>query len=90
MKTMFSDLGAKAPSSLGVGPNKDFLTLEMVEWYYSNNNTIDITMTDLTERETIITMTEVSGDTIRSRNFTIGLSTKKLIYDNYMFYHQSN
>ena len=84
------DLGAKAPSSSGVCPNNDFLTLDMVRWYYGDRNTIDIEITDLSDRETIITISEVSGDKIRSRNFTIGLSIKRLIYNNYNFYHNPN
>ena len=90
-----SKSGAKALSSPRVDTNSIFssnsdITLDMVEWYYKNSDTITIDMVDLNDRESIVTVTERFGNKLCTKSFTIGLSTKRLIYNNYMFYHKSH
>ena len=84
------DLGAKAPSSSSVCSNNDFLTLDMIKWYYGDGNTVDVEMEKLNDREMVIIITEIFKDTLRIKRFTIGQSIKKMICNNYNFYHNPN
>ncbi len=60
---------------------------EMIRWYYSDDNTIDIYYEDIDDRTTIIYLSELHNETITSRSFTIGSHEKSLIKHKYLFYH---
>lgn len=86
-------VGAKALTTPTVCNQHHFLngflepTLEMVDWYYRTPSTESIHMRDIDNRASVIEIVELNGNKRTSRSFTIGKSTKSMIYRNYLFYH---
>lgn len=85
--------GAKAPSSDGSCNHGNFLhcsgdpTPEMFQWYYGTSSTTIVNVEDIDDRISIISVCEVINGIEKIKSFTIGNSTKREIYRNYMFYH---
>lgn len=63
-------------------------SFEMVDWYYSNSTTVVLDYEDLDDKCSLVSVLETFGDSEKRRSFTIGKGEKKLICENYNFYHR--
>lgn len=88
------EIGAKAPMSPVVCNQGYFLyeymepTLEMVDWYYRTSSTDIIYMREIDHYTLVVEITKLTENKRIHRSFTIGASTKELIYKSYAYYHR--
>jgi hypothetical protein len=62
-------------------------TYEMIEWFYSNENTKDIFYEPIDDRVAVVTITEDRNGYLSEKSITIGQNQKNLIIHNFLFYH---
>lgn len=55
------------------------LTQSVVEWYYHDKDVIDICYEDIDDRASIVHITKLIGDTLKTQSITIGTLQKKQI-----------
>lgn len=79
--------GAKAPFPPDFLSSKIELTQEIVEWYYSTENTISVNYYNLDDRCSVVEIVQRIEDKIVVKTETIGKKTKELICHNYLYYH---
>lgn len=86
--------GAKAPSSPFIVKDNDFLyesrdmiITEIIDWYYRNDNTTNITFNRIDDRTMVINISEQYKGGVKSKSITIGNNELKSIVNNYLYYH---
>jgi len=68
--------------------SRSIIFCDMVDWYYRNNDTVEIDYEDIDDRTGLVTVMEDKHGMMVSKNFTIGAKDKKEIERCYLFYHQ--
>lgn len=60
---------------------------EIIKWYYTGDNVIDVTCNDIDDRISVVHITSLADDIIRTKSITIGTSDKKQIYTSFLLHN---